>query len=175
MPPRRKKKTLYVWGDTPEIQALGAGFAREEHFFEGFNKARDFANTLAIDSTAVAPDQHHAQMSWGLGKYHPEVPELTFFQAHTTGKILDTIKNSHGHLSVGDLPSYKKFGAPRLATTITHLNTDFNNRKVTLSGFEGANIWGELVLRQNRPLSGLPLALTTAPIKPPRIAPAFSV
>jgi len=167
MPPRRKKKAVYVYGDTPEIQALGTGFAREGHFFEGFNKARDFANTLATESTAVAHGQHHAQMSWGLGKYHPEVPELTFFQPHTTGTILDTIKNSHGHLSVGDLPSYRKFGAPRLATTINHLRTDFDNTKVTHSGFEGANIWGELVLRQKQLPSGSQLALTTTPIKPP--------
>ena len=169
MPPRRKKKAVHVWGDTPEIQALGAGFAREEHFFEGFNKARNFANTLATDSTAVAPGQHHTQMSWGLGKYHPEVPELTFFQAHTTDKILDTIKNSHRHIPRGALPSYRKYGTPRLATTITHLKTDFNNTKVAHSGFEGANIWGELVLRQipNQLPSGLPLALTTTPIKPP--------
>ena len=169
MPPRRKKKTTYVWADTPEIQALGAGFAREGHFFEGFNKARDFANTLATESTAVAPGQHHAQMSWGLGKYHPEVPSPPFFQAHTTGKILDMIKSSHGHLPVGDLPNYLKKGPPRLATTISHLLTDFDNTKVAHSGFEGANIWGELVLRQtpNQLPSGLPLALTTTPIKPP--------
>jgi hypothetical protein len=60
-----------VWGDTPEIEALGAEFAREKHFFEGSNNARNFANTFTADATAVAPGQHHAQISWGLGKYHP--------------------------------------------------------------------------------------------------------
>lgn len=169
MPPRRQRqrKTLYVYGDTPEIQALGTGFARQEHFFEGFNKARDFANTLATTAVAPAPGQHHAQMSWGLAKYHPEVPSPPFFQAHTTGKILDTIQSSHGHLLVGDLPNYLKNGPPRLATTISHLLTDFDNTKVAQNGFEGANIWGELVLRQNQLPSGSQLALTT-PIKPPR-------
>ena len=169
MPPRKratgKKKAVYVWGDTPEIEALGAGFAREEHFFEGFNKARDFANTLATDSTAVAHGQHHAQMSWGLGKYHPEVPSPPFFQAHTTDKILDSIKHSYGHLPPGSLPNYMKKGIPRLATTQSHLQTDFNNTKVAHSGFEGANIWGELVLRQTP--NQLPLALTTTPSKGP--------
>ena len=55
MPPRRKKKAAlaYVWGDTPEIQALGAGFAREGYFMNGYGEAQGEANRFAIKSTAV--------------------------------------------------------------------------------------------------------------------------
>ena len=56
--PRRKKKVVYVWGDTPEIQALGAGFAQEGYFKNGYEKARVFANVTTSKTLAarIKPD-----------------------------------------------------------------------------------------------------------------------
>ena len=69
MPPRRKKKkTLYVWGDTPEIEALGAGFARQGYFNQGYGEARLFGNELAMKATAVPADQK-AQIAFLAGRY----------------------------------------------------------------------------------------------------------
>ena len=54
MPPRRKKKIqAYVWGDTPEIEALGAGFARQGYFMDGYEKARVFANQTTSKSLSA--------------------------------------------------------------------------------------------------------------------------
>ena len=54
MPPRRKKKSqAYVWGDTPEIEALGAGFARQGYFMDGYEKARVFANQTTSKSLSA--------------------------------------------------------------------------------------------------------------------------
>ena len=62
MPPRRKKKAVYAWGDTPEIQALGAGFARQGYHNSGYEKARIFANAVTSQSLAarIKPDGTHA-------------------------------------------------------------------------------------------------------------------
>ena len=56
--PRRKKEP---W-DTPEIQALGAGFARQGYHNSGYEKARIFANAVTSQSLAarIKPDGTHA-------------------------------------------------------------------------------------------------------------------
>jgi len=72
MPPRRrdKRKTTqaYEWGDTPEIQALGAGLARQAHFARGYGEARLFGNELAMRATAVPADEK-AQIAFLAGRY----------------------------------------------------------------------------------------------------------
>ena len=165
MPPRRKKKQ-YVWGDTPEIVAVGSGFSRQLHYAQGFDEARMFANNLASDATSVDPGQHHSQFSWGVGKFHPEAPSAPFFQARTSGQLLETIKRSHGKLPLEDLPNYKKIGAPRVPTSISHLETDFKNVAQTMPGFKGAQMYDLLVLsaKTNPPLSS---ALPTTPLNGP--------
>ena len=84
MPPRRKKKAVYAWGDTPEIQALGAGFARQGYFNQGYGEARLFGNELAMRATAVPADQK-AQIAFLAGRYgdHDGKPAGPFLQPVT--------------------------------------------------------------------------------------------
>jgi hypothetical protein len=49
----RHRPVSYVYTDTPEIQALGAGFARQGYFNQGYGDAQGEANTFTIRSTAV--------------------------------------------------------------------------------------------------------------------------
>ena len=76
MPPRRKKKAVYVWGDTPEIEALGSGFAREGYYNSGYEKARIFANKTTSSSLAarIKPDGSHApaRFAYATGIYEPD-------------------------------------------------------------------------------------------------------
>ena len=57
MPRRKKKSQAYVWGDTPEIQALGAGFARQGYFMDGYDEARLFANKTTAYGLSTRPDE----------------------------------------------------------------------------------------------------------------------
>ena len=76
--PRRKKEP---W-DTPEIQALGAGFARQGYFRKGYGEARGEANAFAINATAV------------VGKVKPQIAFLTAIHGNygaAGGKFLQPI------------------------------------------------------------------------------------
>ena len=64
----RRLPVSYVYTDTPEIQALGAGFARQGYFRQGYGKAREFGNELAMRSTAV-PAGQKAQIAFLAGRY----------------------------------------------------------------------------------------------------------
>ena len=68
MPPRRKKNIHYIRGDTPEVLALGAGFARQAQFDLGYDDARVFGNKLAMRATAV-PEGDKAPMSFLASRY----------------------------------------------------------------------------------------------------------
>ena len=83
----RRKKTLYVWGDSPEIQAVGAGFAQQAHYTRGHDAARMFGNGLAMKATAVPADQK-AQIAFLAGRYGDH-GEGAFLQP-ITGKNLQT-------------------------------------------------------------------------------------
>jgi hypothetical protein len=72
MPPRRRDKQrkttqAYVWGDTPEIQALGAGFAQEGYFMEGYDRARRFANDTTAKALAAQPGVRNARYAYMVG------------------------------------------------------------------------------------------------------------
>ena len=77
MPPRRKKKAVYVWGDTPEIEALGSGFARGGYYNSGYEKARLFANKTTSSSLAarIKPDGSHApaRFAYAIGVKEPDL------------------------------------------------------------------------------------------------------
>ena len=90
MPPRRKKKTLYVWADTPEIQAVGAGFAQEGFFKNGYEKARVFANVTTSNSLAarIKPDGTYlpARFAYATGIVEPDMGGI--FALGTSAKEL---------------------------------------------------------------------------------------
>ena len=65
---RKKETTHLVYGDTPEIEALSTGFARQAHFDRGYGEARRFGNELAMKATAVPADQK-AQIAFLAGRY----------------------------------------------------------------------------------------------------------
>ena len=54
--------TFLVYGDTPEIEALSTGFARQGYYNSGYEKARVFANVTTSSSLAarIKPDGTHA-------------------------------------------------------------------------------------------------------------------
>jgi len=99
MPPRRQRqrKTLYVWGDTPEIQALGAGFARQEYFMNGYGEAQGEANKFAIRSTAVPKDvkPQIAFLTPQYGKYG--IAGGRFLQPITEPKVLEITGLTSSH------------------------------------------------------------------------------
>lgn len=53
----RHRPVSYVYTDTPEIQALGAGFARQGYFNQGYSDAQGEANIFTIRATAVPKDK----------------------------------------------------------------------------------------------------------------------
>ena len=88
--PRRKKKVVYVWGDTPEIQALGAGFAQEGYFKNGYEKARIFANVTTSKTLAarIKPDGTYlpARYAYATGIVEPDMGGI--FALGTSAKDL---------------------------------------------------------------------------------------
>ena len=77
MPRRKKKSQAYAWGDTPEIQALGAGFARQGYYNSGYEKARIFANKTTSSSLAarIKPDGTYApaRFAYATGVKEPDL------------------------------------------------------------------------------------------------------
>ena len=97
MPPRRKKKTLYVWGDTPEIQALGAGFARQGYFMGGYDEARGEANKFAIRSTTI-PKGVKSQIAFLTPQYGQYgIAGCKFLQPITEPKVLEITGLTSSH------------------------------------------------------------------------------
>ena len=70
MPPRRKKKAAlaYVWGDTPEIRNLGAGFARKNYHAAGYEAALVEANHVAARALAAKPGARSAKSAFMIGE-----------------------------------------------------------------------------------------------------------
>jgi hypothetical protein len=112
MPRRKKKSQAYVWGDTPEIQALGAGFARQEYFMNGYGEAQGEANKFAIRSTAVPKDvkPQIAYLTPQYGKYG--IAGGKFLQPITEPKVLEItgLTTSH-YLGKAFLEGRTKLGA----------------------------------------------------------------
>jgi hypothetical protein len=112
--PRRKKKVVYVWGDTPEIEALGSGFAREGYYNSGYEKARIFANMTTSSSLAarIKPDGSHApaRFAYATGVREPDLggqfavgtsasglaSDLKFKDARALQTAFDKSSKAHG-------------------------------------------------------------------------------
>ena len=89
MPPRRQRKTTYVWADTPEIQSLGAGFAREGYFMDGYDKARIFANNTTARALAAPAGVRSARYAYMVG-VPGEVGMGQFALGMTTPDVIST-------------------------------------------------------------------------------------
>ena len=97
MPPRRKKKAVYAWGDPPEIQALGAGFARQGYFMNGYGEAQGEANKFAIRSTAV-PKNVKPQIAFLTPQYGQYgIAGGKFLQPITEPKVLEITGLTSSH------------------------------------------------------------------------------
>ena len=97
MPPRRKKKAVYAWGDTPEIQALGAGFARHGYLMNGYGEAQGEANKFAIRSTAV-PKNVKPQIAFLTPQYGQYgIAGGKFLQPITEPKVLEITGLTSSH------------------------------------------------------------------------------
>ena len=74
---RNKETTHLVYGDTPEIEALSTGFARQGYYNSGYEKARVFANVTTSSSLAarIKPDGSHApaRFAYATGIYEPDL------------------------------------------------------------------------------------------------------
>ena len=84
--PRRR---LVSYGDTPEIEALSTGFARQGFFKQGYGEAQGEANRFAIRATAV-PRGVKPQIAFHTplyGKYG--IAGGQFLQPITEPKILE--------------------------------------------------------------------------------------
>jgi len=66
-----------VYGDTPEIEALSTGFARQGYYSSGYEKARVFANvtTSSYLAAKIKPDGTHApaRFAYATGIYEPDM------------------------------------------------------------------------------------------------------
>ena len=63
-----RRQILVRYGDTPEIEALSTGYAREAHFARGYGEGRMFGNELVMRATAV-PEGDKAQIAFLAGRY----------------------------------------------------------------------------------------------------------
>ena len=48
---------IVPYGDTPEIEALSTGFARQGYFMDGYDEARLFANKTTAYGLSTRPDE----------------------------------------------------------------------------------------------------------------------
>ena len=75
--PRHRITPSLSLGDTPEIEALSTGFARQGFFKQGYEKARIFANVTTSQSLAarIKPDGTHApaRFAYATGIYEPDM------------------------------------------------------------------------------------------------------
>jgi len=120
----RKLFARYV--DTPEIEALSTGYARERHFARGYGESRAFGNKLAMRATAV-PEGDKAQVAYLAGRYGPHGGE--------GGQFLQSISGVKLQAELGLTSPYfltKAFDA---------------NLRPSPNGFQQSNINGLDVLR----------------------------
>ena len=79
-----------VYGDTPEIEALSTGFARQGYYSSGYEKARVFANvtTSSYLAAKIKPDGTHdpARFAYATGIYEPDMGGI--FAVGTSAKDL---------------------------------------------------------------------------------------
>ena len=79
-----------VYGDTPEIEALSTGFARQGYYDSGYEKARIFANVTTSSSLAarIKPDGTHApaRFAYATGIVEPQMGGI--FAVGTSAKEL---------------------------------------------------------------------------------------
>ena len=89
----RKKETAQthlVYGDTPEIEALSQGFARQGYYNSGYEKARIFANVTTSKSLAaqMKPNGSYApaRFAYATGIVEPQMGGI--FAVGTSAKEL---------------------------------------------------------------------------------------
>ena len=123
------QRRIAVYSDTPELQALSKGYARQAHqaqFARGYGEARAFGNKLVMRATAV-PEGEKAQIAFLAGRYGAYGDEGGQFLQPLTGVKLQA----------------------ELGLTSPHfLNKAFEaNIRPSPSGFQQSNINGLDVLR----------------------------
>ena len=81
---------IVSYGDTPEIEALSTGFARQGFYKQGYEKARIFANVTTSKSLAarIKPDGTHlpARYAYATGIVEPDMGGI--FALGTSAKEL---------------------------------------------------------------------------------------
>lgn len=138
----RKLFARYV--DTPEIEALSTGFARERHFARGYGESRSFGNKLAMRATAV-PEGDKAQVAYLAGRYGPHGEE--------GGQFLQSISGVNLQAELGLTSPYfltKEFDA---------------NLRPSPNGFQLSNINGLDVFRAYKYPKPPPSAILSPPIE----------
>ena len=123
------QRRIAVYSDTPELQALSKGYARQAHqthFARGYGEARMFGNELVMRATAV-PEGDKAQIAFLAGRYGAYGDEGGQFLQPLTGVKLQA----------------------ELGLTSPHfLNKAFEaNIRPSPSGFQQSNINGLDMLR----------------------------
>ena len=123
------QRRIAVYSDTPELQVLSKGYARQAHqaqFARGYGEARAFGNKLVMRATAV-PEGEKAQIAFLAGRYGAYGDEGGQFLQPLTGVKLQA----------------------ELGLTSPHfLNKAFEaNIRPSPSGFQQSNINGLDVLR----------------------------
>lgn len=130
MPPRgrKKKKQLNEWlGDTPEVQALGAGLRALRLHNAGYTEAQDEGNIITARSLAAKSDERNAKTAFMLPE--PGARGGHFVKGSTAKEVISAL------------------GLPNIST----LNREFNAGKFVedskMKNFHRANVRGVPVMR----------------------------
>ena len=145
------QRRIAVYSDTPELQALSKGYARQAHqaqFARGYGEARTFGNELAMRATAV-PEGQKPQIAFLAGRYGAYGDEGGQFLQPLTGVKLQA----------------------ELGLTSPHfLNKAFEaNIRPSPKGFQQSNINGLDVLRAYKHPKPPPVGRPSAILSPPAV------
>ena len=143
------QRRIAVYSDTPELQALSKGYARQAHqaqFARGYGEARTFGNELAMRATAV-PEGQKPQIAFLAGRYGAYGGEGGQFLQPLSGVKLQA----------------------ELGLTSPHfLNKAFEaNIRPSPKGFQQSNINGLDVLRAYKHPKPPPVGRPSAILSPP--------
>ena len=143
------QRRIAVYSDTPELQALSKGYARQAHqthFARGYGEARMFGNELVMRATAV-PEGDKAQIAFLAGRYGAYGDEGGQFLQPLTGVKLQA----------------------ELGLTSPHfLNKAFEaNIRPSPKGFQQSHINGLDVLRAYKHPKPPPVGRPSAILSPP--------
>ena len=145
------QRRIAVYSDTPELQALSKGYARQAHqthFARGYGEARMFGNELVMRATAV-PEGDKAQIAFLAGRYGAYGDEGGQFLQPLTGVKLQA--------ELGLTNPY----------FLNKAFNDANNTRPSPSGFQQSNINGLDVLRAYKHPKPPPVGRPSAILSPP--------